>query len=421
MPSLSIPLILTKRTSRPALIIGFVALVLLSLTFFLTPHAYEQVNSITTIISTHASFEDVVPPLQPEGEERTKIDAGVAAPPPQRHLANATLFMLARNSDVDSAVHSVREMEDRFNHNYGYPWVFLNEEPFSEDFIRCAPKPPSFLSKARHAAPALADLTVFPLDPYEHWYQPDWINETIAAAERDRMVQITSYTPAVYRNMCRFNSGFFYRHPLVQNYRYYWRVEPGVHFHCDVNIDPFVYLHENNKTYGFTISLYEYQRTIESLWSTVHEFMAEHPEYVAQNNAMPFLSDNGGSSYNLCHFWSNFEIADMDFWRGEAYSAFFEYLDSRGGFYYERWGDAPVHSIAAALFAGKDRIHFFREIGYDHAPFMHCPTEQDIWEQGRCACNSELSFDYHLYSCLWKWDRLFIEDRLFGDDARKGG
>ena len=33
--------------------------------------------------------------------------------------------------------------------------------------------------------------------------------------------------------------------------------------------------------------------------------------------------------------WSNFEIADMDFWRGEAYTRFFEYLDRRGGFYYE--------------------------------------------------------------------------------------
>jgi alpha 1,2-mannosyltransferase len=33
--------------------------------------------------------------------------------------------------------------------------------------------------------------------------------------------------------------------------------------------------------------------------------------------------------------WSNFEIADMDFWRGEAYTAFFEYLDAQGGFYYE--------------------------------------------------------------------------------------
>lgn len=33
--------------------------------------------------------------------------------------------------------------------------------------------------------------------------------------------------------------------------------------------------------------------------------------------------------------WSNFEIADMEFWRGPAYTAFFEYLDSKGGFYYE--------------------------------------------------------------------------------------
>lgn len=33
--------------------------------------------------------------------------------------------------------------------------------------------------------------------------------------------------------------------------------------------------------------------------------------------------------------WSNFEIGDLDFWRNEAYMKFFEYLDSRGGFYYE--------------------------------------------------------------------------------------
>jgi hypothetical protein len=55
----------------------------------------------------------------------------------------------------------------------------------------------------------------------------------------------------------------------------------------------------------------------------------------------------------------------MDFFRGEAYQAYFDYLDSKGGFYYERWGDAPVHSIAAALFLPKDRIHIFDEIGYE--------------------------------------------------------
>jgi len=165
-------------------------------------------------------------------------------------------------------------------------------------------------------------------------------------------------------------------------------------------------MHENNKIYGFTITMYEFRRTIESLWSTVRDFITVHPEYVARNNAMNFLSDNGGAEYNLCHFWSNFEIADLDFWRSEAYTAFFEYLDRSGGFYYERWGDAPVHSIAAALFAGTDRIHFFREIGYEHAPYTHCPAEDDVWERGRCTCDPAHSFDYDWYSCMSKWDRM---------------
>ena len=33
--------------------------------------------------------------------------------------------------------------------------------------------------------------------------------------------------------------------------------------------------------------------------------------------------------------WSNFEIGNLDLWRGEAYSKFFDFLDSKGGFYYE--------------------------------------------------------------------------------------
>lgn len=33
--------------------------------------------------------------------------------------------------------------------------------------------------------------------------------------------------------------------------------------------------------------------------------------------------------------WSNFEIGDLNFWRGEAYGKFFDFLDKKGGFYYE--------------------------------------------------------------------------------------
>jgi hypothetical protein len=43
---------------------------------------------------------------------------------------------------------------------------------------------------------------------------------------------------------------FFYRHPLVLPYRWYWRIEPDVHFHCDINFDPFLYMEDRGKVYG---------------------------------------------------------------------------------------------------------------------------------------------------------------------------
>jgi alpha 1,2-mannosyltransferase len=246
----------------------------------------------------------------------------------------------------------------------------------------------------------------FGLIPRDHWFQPGWIDEEKAKAGREQMVKenIIYGGSVSYRNMCRFNSGFFFRHELVQKYRYYWRIEPDVHFHCDINYDPFLFMHDNKKTYGFTITMYEYVKTIPTMWGHVQDFIKQHPQFVAKDNSLGFMTSDGGG-YNLCHFWSNFEIADMDFWRGPAYTAFFEYLDSKGGFYYERWGDAPVHSIAAAIFASRDQLHFFNDIGYEHNPYTHCPRGEDVWKRGRCTCNPERNFDYDGYSCMSKWDK----------------
>ncbi|KAH9037719.1 nucleotide-diphospho-sugar transferase, partial [Lactarius hengduanensis] len=58
----------------------------------------------------------------------------------------------------------------------------------------------------------------------------------------------------------------------------------------------------------------------------------------------------------------------------------------------QRWGDAPVHSIAAALFGGTDRIHVFREIRYEHSPLMRCPSEGELWRLWHCTCDPTHSF-----------------------------
>lgn len=59
--------------------------------------------------------------------------------------------------------------------------------------------------------------------------------------------------------------------------------------------------------------------------------------------------------------------------------------------HHKRWGDAPIHSIAVSLFASKDQIHFFKDIGYRHSPFQHCPQGSD-WKKGHCSCDPNDNF-----------------------------
>jgi hypothetical protein len=39
-----------------------------------------------------------------------------------------------------------------------------------------------------------------------------------------------------------------------------------------------------------------------------------------------------------------------------------------------------VHSIALGLFEDKEKIHWFRDVGYQHIPFFNCPRRPE----GKC-------------------------------------
>lgn len=204
---------------------------------------------------------------------------------------NATFVTLARNGDIWEISRSIRQVEDRFNRKFNYDWVFLNDEEFNEDF------------KAVTSA-LVSGKTHYGLIPKEHWSFPDFIDQDKAKKVREDMAErkIIYGDSISYRHMCRYESGFFFRHPLMLNYEWYWRVEPSVELYCDINYDPFKWMVDNKKKYSFVISLYEYVETIPTLWDSAKKFMKNHPEHVAPNNAMKWLSDDDGETYNHCHF-----------------------------------------------------------------------------------------------------------------------
>lgn len=319
------------------------------------------------------------PPTSPK-TQRSRINID-----PNGERAKAAFVILTRNSDLSGLQKTIPMLERRFNGKFNYPYVFLNDVPFSEKFKDEVRK----LGKSKMS---------FGTIPKEHWSYPEWVNVTRADdaradMERRRIIYGGSLS---YRHMCRYNSGFFFRHPLLEEYEYYWRVEPNVEFFCDIEYDPFLYMKKNQKKYGFVIMLHEYWETIPTLWKTTQQFMEENKSLVTDKNSLSLIRKADGS-YNGCHFWSNFEIASLDFLRSKEYLKYFDFLDRAGGFFYERWGDAPVHSIAAAMYLPINQIHYFEDIGYFHNPFYNCPANPSLQLQCDCEPSKNINSNHECF------------------------
>lgn len=118
-----------------------------------------------------------------------------------------------------------------------------------------------------------------------------------------------------------------------------------------------------NKTYGWTIIVKELVETVPNLFRYASAFKRKHnlkstglwelflekPQQPQEPNHDPPRDGPGtqnlpdihpeameDETYNMCHFWSNFEIARLDFFRSELYEEFFKYLEQSGGFWQER-------------------------------------------------------------------------------------
>jgi alpha 1,2-mannosyltransferase len=157
---------------------------------------YGQATSLSKLKSVMGGSNTAPsgPPYKIPIPDEYHIQKNVTSPHGRK--ANAAIVMLARNTDLNGVISSMKQLEDRFNKQFQYPYVFLNEQPFDDKF--------------KQRVTELTDSKVdFGLIPKEHWVQPDHIDEAKATASRNKMMEDNViYGGSVpYRNMCRFNSG----------------------------------------------------------------------------------------------------------------------------------------------------------------------------------------------------------------------
>ncbi|KAJ7795928.1 hypothetical protein B0H14DRAFT_2620465, partial [Mycena olivaceomarginata] len=163
--------------------------------------------------------------------------------------------------------------------------------------------------------------------------------------------------------MCRYTSGYFYRTatakiPLLLAHRDPTCVSSAR------STRSFRSYGKQGKKYGFSIALPD-TRGHQELVGCGKRVHAANPDLVSSDNTWVFLSDDGGQAIIIvlvlmCVFasavWSNFEIANLDFWRGEAYTKFSTTWMRRAAFIMSAGVPTMYISIAAALLARKDEI-----------------------------------------------------------------
>lgn len=306
----------------------------------------------------------------------------------------ACFVVLVKNSEIDDMSRSLVSYQEKFNHQYKYPWVFLNDEDFTQEF------------KERISNILDKDQTRYKfgkIDKKRSWSYPEWINEEEMINNREKMRSSFYGDGEISRHLSRFFSGFFWRHEILDEFDWYWRIEPRTKLTCDIKYDIFEYMQQNHKYYGFTMSVKEYEPTVNGLWETIEEFSNKNPDIVnnknTKDNLFEFITyedkDTKKINYNLCQFWSNFEIGNLNFYRSPQYRYFFDYIDQIGkGIYYERWSDATIHTIGLTLFLRKTHIKLFEDIGYSHSPFTHCPLDDKIFKDNKCSCSQEADFTF---------------------------
>jgi hypothetical protein len=135
-----------------------------------------------------------------------------------------------------------------------------------------------------------------------------------------------------YRSMCRFFSGEIYKHPILKKYISYMRLDSDSEFVAGADFSLFEWFNSQQLNYSFIRSAIQLDdpKVVIDLRSAVLKYVATYRQFFAPKQLGRLM------------YYTNFEIGNLNFFRSSEWMSFHAYLDSLGGYYSKRWGDAPV-------------------------------------------------------------------------------
>ncbi|GKT57951.1 glycolipid 2-alpha-mannosyltransferase [Colletotrichum tofieldiae] len=203
-------------------------------------------------------------------------------------LPRAAFVALVAEDQLDQMVASVAQLEQRFNSKYRYDWVFFSFEELSEDF--------------KDATSNTTTGTVtYNLIPQQHWP---------ISRSSDPVHFETGLVRAAHHKR-RWFAGLFAREKRLQAYDWFWMVEPGTQFMCDINVDVFRKMRARGIAYGVNEISFQPDDSSKLLWQNTKSFMAKHSDLVRPTADITWILSDG-SNLSKPDISSDYHVDDKD-------------------------------------------------------------------------------------------------------------
>ena len=244
----------------------------------------------------------------------------------------AAVYYLVQPSRIHSVRDSLKALDTYFNNRFQYPVIIFHERNFS----------------ANHRA-QLKEVTTsnlyFQLIEFKI---PDFIVQPFP--------KINCNASIGYNHMCRFHSLCVYEQPVMKQLEYTWRLDDDTFILSNINQDIFRFMSDNDLVYGYTFIMSDAKRCVQHLWTNV-------TSYIRENHIKTHFF-NKWTEPNM--YYNNFEVSATKLWYSTEYKEYINMIDRTGGIYYNRWGDAPIKSIAVSMFVPENKTHCFCDVKYRH-------------------------------------------------------
>jgi len=169
-----------------------------------------------------------------------------------------------------------------------------------------------------------------------------------------------------YRHMCRFHANDVHRHLDAIGHHdreFIWRLDDDSSITHPIGYDVFHFMSVNRRKYGFVNLVMDDSACVEGLWANARKFAEKYSSELHNESFFETWNDP-------LVFYNNFEISHVSIWRDPLWVKFMDFIDTHGGIYTLRWGDAPLHTIGVSMLLSKHDIHSFSDVGYIHNPFI---------------------------------------------------